>query len=142
MRSWVYYIELLGYYQDGKKEKVSAVYVVALPEDKPLNPVEMECYASEYAPAKLAIEYGMAYAIGFDEKIENLQNYHLMGYREDMELYIFKEGLGFKEGLEKVFKLLYDNLKKQDLVAVEPALDVGSPPKELMTECLKKVALA
>ncbi|RME12607.1 MAG: hypothetical protein D6804_01400, partial [Aquificota bacterium] len=93
MRSWVYYIELTGYYREGSRESVSAVYVVALPEDKPLNPVDMECYASEYAPAKLAIEHGMAYAVGFDERIENLQTYDLMGYREDMELYIFREGL-------------------------------------------------
>lgn len=139
MRSWVYYIELSGYYQNGSRENISAVYVVALPEDKPLNPVDMECYASEYAPAKLAIEYGMAYAIGIDDKIENPQNYDLMGYREDMELYIFKEGLSFKEGLERVYRLLYENLRKDELVAVEPVIDVGSPPRELMVECLRKV---
>ncbi len=138
MRSWVYYIELLGYYEKGSKNHVSAVYVVALPEDKPLNPVDMECYASEYAPAKLAIEYGMAYAIGFDEEIKNPQDYDLIGYREDLELYIFKEGLSFQEGLERVYRLLYENLKREDLVAVEPVIDVGSPPKELMFECLKK----
>lgn len=79
MRSWVYYIEILGYYEGGKEESLSAVYVVALPEDKPLNPVDMECYASEYAPTGLAIEHGMAYAVGLDEKIENLQTYDLMG---------------------------------------------------------------
>ncbi len=137
MRSWVYYIELSAYYQKGKRESISAVYVVALPKDKPLSPVDMECYASEYAPARLAIEYGMAYAVGFDEQIENLQKYDLMGYREDLELYVFKEGLSFKEGLERVYRLLYENLKKEELVAVEPVVDVGSPPKELMLECLK-----
>ncbi len=138
MRSWVYYIELLGYYEKGSKDRVSAVYVVALPEDKPLNPVDMECYASEYAPAKLAIEHGMAYAIGFDEEITNPQDYDLMGYREDMELYVFKEGLSFKEGLERVYRLLYESIEKEDLVAIEPVVDVGSPPRELMLECLKR----
>ncbi|MEJ5339651.1 MAG: hypothetical protein ACK42C_02995 [Aquificaceae bacterium] len=142
MRSWVYYIELTGYYREGSRESVSAVYVVALPEDKPLNPVDMECYASEYAPAKLAIEHGMAYAVGFDERIENLQTYDLMGYREDMELYIFREGLSFQEGLERVYRLLYENLKKDGLVGVEPIVDVGSPPRELMVECLKRAISA
>ncbi len=142
MRSWVYYIELLGYYEKGSKDRVSAVYVVALPEDKPLSTVDMECYASEYAPAKLAIEHGMAYAIGFDEEIKDPQDYDLMGYREDLELYIFREGLGFQEGLERVYKLLYENLRKDKLMAVEPVVDVGSPPKELMFECLKRVISA
>ncbi len=142
MRSWVYYIELLGYYEKGSKDRVSAVYVVALPEDKPLNPVDMECYASEYAPVKLAIEHGMAYAIGFDEEIKNPQDYDLMGYREDMELYVFKEGLSFKEGLERVYRLLYESIEKEDLVAIEPVVDVGSPPRELMLECLKRAISA
>ncbi|QID33302.1 hypothetical protein [Pampinifervens florentissimum] len=138
MRSWVYYIEISAYYQKGSRERASAVYVVALPEDKPLNPVDMECYASEYAPVRLAIEHGMAYAIGFDEEIKNPQDYDLMGYREDMELYVFKEGLSFKEGLERVYRLLYESIEKEDLVAIEPVVDVGSPPKELMFECLKR----
>ena len=142
MRSWVYYIEISAYYQKGSRERVSAVYVVALPEDKPLNPVDMECYASEYAPARLAIEHGMAYAIGFDEEIKNPQDYDLMGYREDMELYVFKEGLSFKEGLERVYRLLYESIEKEDLVAIEPVVDVGSPPRELMLECLKRAISA
>ncbi|MEJ7620670.1 MAG: hypothetical protein WKI46_07650 [Aquificaceae bacterium] len=142
MRSWVYYIEISAYYQKGSRERASAVYVVALPEDKPLNPVDMECYASEYAPAKLAIEHGMAYAIGFDEEIKNPQDYDLMGYREDMELYVFKEGLSFKEGLERVYRLLYESIEKEDLVAIEPVVDVGSPPRELMLECLKRAISA
>ncbi|MEJ7553572.1 MAG: hypothetical protein WKI48_02375 [Aquificaceae bacterium] len=142
MRSWVYYIEISAYYQKGSRERASAVYVVALPEDKPLNPVDMECYASEYAPVRLAIEHGMAYAIGFDEEIKNPQDYDLMGYREDMELYVFKEGLSFKEGLERVYRLLYESIEKEDLVAIEPVVDVGSPPRELMLECLKRAISA
>ncbi|MCS7171427.1 MAG: hypothetical protein NZ851_03825 [Aquificaceae bacterium] len=142
MRSWVYYIELLGRYKDGKQEKVSAVYVVAIPEIEPLAPVEMECYASEYAPAKLAINYGRAYALGVDEPIKNPQDYRLVGYREDLELYIFEQGISFEEGLEEAYRLLYNNLKGDDLVAVMPIVDVGSPPEEIMLDCLKKVLSA
>ncbi|MFN3471187.1 MAG: hypothetical protein ACK4ZR_01085 [Aquificaceae bacterium] len=132
----------MAHYKKGMQEKKSAVYVVALPSDKELSPVDMECYASEYAPFKLALNHGKAYAIGVDEAIEKPENYKLSGYREDLELYIFKEGLSFREGLVEVYKLLYDSLNKEDLLAVEPVVDVGSPPKELMLECLKEVISA
>lgn len=139
MRSWVYYIEILGHYEDGKQERLSAVYVVALPEEEPLLPVDMECYASEYAPANLAISHGKAYAVGLDEPLENLQEHKLTGYREDIELYIFREGLSFEEGLEEVYRILYKRLNKDKLLAIEPVIDVGSPPAELMRECLRRV---
>ncbi|MCS6876047.1 MAG: hypothetical protein NZM36_04220 [Aquificaceae bacterium] len=139
MRSWVYYIELIGHYEGGRSERSSAVYVVAIPEDEPLASVDMECFASEYAPLKLAINHGKAYAIGVDEAIDNLENYSLKGYREDLELYVFTEGLSFTEGLKQVYRLLYINLKKEGLISVEPVVDVGSPPTELMMECLREV---
>ncbi|MCS7263130.1 MAG: hypothetical protein N3C13_05355 [Aquificaceae bacterium] len=139
MRSWVYYIELVGHYEGGRKEKASAVYVVALPEEEPLPAVDMECYASEYVPAKLAITHGKAYALGVEEPIEDPQRYRLKGYREDLELYVFQEGLSFQEGLEQVYRLLYESLNGETLLALEPVVDVGSPPRELMMECLKKV---
>jgi hypothetical protein len=139
MRSWVYYIEILAHHEGGKQERRSAVYVVALPSNENLSPVDMECYASEYAPFKLALNHGKAYAIGVDEAIEKPENYNLSGYREDLELYVFKEGLSFREGLVEVYKLLYDSLSKEGLIAVEPVVDVGSPPKDLMLECLKEV---
>ena len=61
-----------------------------------------------------------------------------MGYREDMDLYIFKEGVSFKEGLTKVFLLILDTLKsKGEYERIEPVVDVGTPPLELMLECLK-----
>lgn len=142
MRSWVYYIELLAHYEGGRQERKSAVYVVALPSEEKLSPVEMECYASEYAPFKLTLNYGKAYAVGIDEPIEKPEDYNLAGYRQDLELYIFKEGFSFQEGLMEVYRLLYESLNKEGLVAVEPIVDVGSPPKELMLECLKKVISA
>ncbi|MCS6998230.1 MAG: hypothetical protein N3C57_06400 [Aquificaceae bacterium] len=138
MRSWVYYIELLGHYEGGRQERTSAVYVVALPENEPLTPVDMECYASEYAPASLAISQGRAYAMGVDEPIENPQEHGLRGYREDLELYIFGEGVDFEKGLEEVYRVLYKHLNKEGLLAVEPVVDVGCPPRELMIKCLKR----
>lgn len=135
----MYYIEILAHYEDGRQERRSAVYVVALPSEERLSPVDMECYASEYAPFKLVLTYGKAYAVGVDEPIERPEDYNLAGFREDLELYIFKEGYSFQEGLEQVYRLLYESLDKKGLLAVEPIIDVGSPPKELMWECLKKV---
>ncbi|MFN3598349.1 MAG: hypothetical protein ACK4VK_01230 [Aquificaceae bacterium] len=141
MRSWVYYVELLGHYEDGSFEKKSAVYVVAFPLEG-LSPVDMECYAMEYAPANLAINHGKAYAVGVDEDIKNPESYSLAGYREDLELYVFNEGLSFEEGLEEVFKILLDNFNKERLKGFVPLVDVGSPPEEIMVKCLKKVLSA
>ncbi|MFN3947875.1 MAG: hypothetical protein ACK4LA_07300 [Aquificaceae bacterium] len=141
MKSWVYYVELLGHYEDGSVEKRSAVYVVALPLEG-LNPVDMECYAKEYAPANLAIDHGKAYAVGVDEEIKDLERYSLIGYREDLELYLFKEGLGFEKGLEEVFKILLEGFDKKRLKGLVPLVDVGSPPESLMVKCLKRILSA
>lgn len=138
MRSWTYYIEIVAQYMDGREENRSAVYVVALPLEENLNPVDMECYASEYAPFNLAINYGKAYAVGIDFPLESLEDYQLKGYREDLELYVFKEGLSFEEGLEEVYKILYASLEKEGLMGIMPILDVGSPPEEVMIKCLKR----
>ncbi|MFN7065818.1 MAG: hypothetical protein ACK4OF_06700 [Aquificaceae bacterium] len=141
MRSWVYYVELLGHYKDGRVERRPAVYVVALPSEG-LNPVDMECYASEYAPFNLAINYGKAYALGVDETIEDPKRYNLVNYRDDLELYIFKEGLGFEEGLQEVLRVLLDSFDKEKLTALVPLVDVGSPPEEILLNCLERVISA
>ncbi len=140
MRSWNYYIQVKGINRE-KEEENSALYIVALPPDESLlKLVEMECYAQNYIPMDIAIKYGKAYAIGTDIKLENLQDYKLAQYREDMDLYIFEEGVSFEEGLTNLYKLLIDDLsKKIQFEYVYPVVDVGSPPEEVMINCLKKV---
>jgi hypothetical protein len=141
MRSWVYYIELLAHKEGGRTQSLSAVYVVALPEEEELSKVSLECYATEYAPIQLALNHGKAYAVGVDWEPKDLKSYRLKGFREDLELYVFEEGLSFKEGLVEVYRLLLSELGDKT-IAVEPLIDVGSPPKELLFECLKKALSA
>ena len=138
MRSWSYLIQVRAYSKEGLTEEF-ALYVVSLPPDPELlKKVDLECYATSYLPIQTVIEVAHAYAIGTDEKIEDLDRYSLLGYREDMDLYIFKEGVSFKEGLTKVFLLILDTLKsKGEYERIEPVVDVGTPPLELMLECLK-----
>jgi hypothetical protein len=98
----------------------------------------MECYAVSYIPFQTVLRVAQAYALGTDAQIKDLQSYHLQGYREDMDLYIFQEGVGFKEGLTKVYELILSLLKgRGEVVRVEPVVDVGSPPTEVMMECLR-----
>ncbi|WP_448588598.1 hypothetical protein [Thermocrinis sp.] len=139
MRSWSYLIQVRAYSDDGRVEEESALYVVSLPPDPEfLKNVELECYATSYLPFQTVLKVAHAYAIGTDAKIEDLERYSLMGYREDMDLYIFKEGVGFKEGLIRVFSLILDLLKARGTYKfIEPVVDVGTPPSELMLECLE-----
>jgi hypothetical protein len=54
-----------------------------------------------------------------------------------MDLYIFQEGVGFKEGLTKAYELILNLLKERGkVVKIEPVVDVGAPPMEVMMECL------
>jgi hypothetical protein len=55
-----------------------------------------------------------------------------------MDLYIFQEGVSFKEGLTKAYELILSLLKgRGEVVRVEPIVDVGTPPMEVMMECLR-----
>lgn len=136
MKSWVYYLQLLARKEDSKTQVLSCVYVVALPKDEALSPVELECYASEYLPHELARKKAHAYALGPEEDIKDPSRFRLKGYRQDLELYIFQEGLSFEEGLTEAFRVMLDNAK--GIVSVEPILDVGSPPREVLLSCLKR----
>jgi hypothetical protein len=120
-------------------EEEGVLYVVSLPSDPTLlKEVEMECYAVSYIPFQTVLRVAQAYALGTDAQIQDLQSYHLQGYREDMDLYIFQEGVGFKEGLTKAYELILSLLKRRgEVVKVEPVVDVGTPPKEVMMECLR-----
>jgi hypothetical protein len=46
--------------------------------------------------------------------------------------------VGFKEGLTKAYELILNLLKKRGkVVKIEPVVDVGTPPMEVMMECLR-----
>ncbi len=139
MRSWNYFIQIKAIGRD-REEEASALYIVALPPDENiLKNVEMECYAQEYVPGEIAIKYGRAYAIGTDLQISNPEEYGLIGYRGDMDLYIFKENMSFEEGLVNLYKILITDLsKRMQIEYIYPIVDVGSPPEEVMLDCLKK----
>jgi len=139
MRSWSYLIQVRAQFEDGRVEEEGVLYVVSLPSDPTLlKEVEMECYAVSYIPFQTVLKVAQAYALGTDAQIKDLQRYHLQGYREDMDLYIFQEGVGFKEGLTKAYELILSLLKgRGEVVRVEPVVDVGTPPKEVMMECLR-----
>jgi hypothetical protein len=139
MRSWSYLIQVRAQFEDGRMEEEGVLYVVSLPSDPALlKEVEMECYAVSYIPFQTVLKVAQAYALGTDAQIKDLQNYRLQGYREDMDLYIFQEGVGFKEGLTKAYELILSLLKERgEVVKVEPVVDVGTPPKEVMMECLR-----
>lgn len=139
MRSWNYLIALEGITKDGKKLEESALYIVAIPAEDILKAVEMECYASNYLPADAVLKYGQAYAIGVDHDIKDLDRYDISHYREDLGLYVFKEGVNFTDGLTNVFRLLLDMMKARESVdMVRPVVDVGSPPEEIMLMCLER----
>ncbi len=140
MRSWSYLIQIRAVDKEGREEESSALYIVALPPDEELlKVVEMECYASHYMPRDTALRLGRAYAVGTDIKVENPEDYGFLGYREDMDLYVFKEGLSFEEGLINVYRLLLKDLsERMELEYVYPVVDVGSPEEEVMLNCLKK----
>jgi hypothetical protein len=139
MRSWSYLIQVRAQFEDGRVEEEGVLYVVSLPSDPALlKEVEMECYAVSYIPFQTVLRVAQAYALGTDAQIQDLQSYRLQGYREDMDLYIFQEGVGFKEGLTKAYELILSLLKgRGEVVRVEPVVDVGTPPKEVMMECLR-----
>jgi hypothetical protein len=139
MRSWSYLIQVRAQFEDGRVEEEGVLYVVSLPSDPALlKEVEMECYAVSYIPFQTVLKVAQAYALGTDAQIQDLQSYRLQGYREDMDLYIFQEGVGFKEGLTKAYELILSLLKgRGEVVRVEPVVDVGTPPKEVMMECLR-----
>ncbi len=138
MRSWTYYIQLLGRNEKGESMQVGALYIVAVPTDKNLfQPQRFSCYSEHYLPEESAVKYGKAFAVGVEFEIENPEKYGLQFFREDDELYIFKEGISMKEGLINVYRLLMDYLKKQGYgIDFDTVMDMGNPSEDLMRECL------
>ena len=138
MRSWTYFIQLLGRNEKGESMQEGALYIVAVPTDKNLFQAQkLSCYSDHFLPEESAVDYGMAYAVGVDFKIENFEDYGLSFFREDEELYIFREGIPMKEGLKNVYRLLMDKLRNEGYGKdFDTVVDMGNPSEDLMRECL------
>lgn len=138
MRSWTYYIQLIGRNREGESERQGALYIVAVPSKSDIfREVNLSCYADHYLPEENAVNYGMAYALGVDFEIENMEKYGLNFYREDEGLYIFKEDINMKEGLKNTFRILMAELKSKGYgFDFDIFIDVGNPSDDLMRECL------
>ncbi len=138
MRSWTYFIQLLGRNEKGESMQEGALYIVAVPTDKNLFQAQkLSCYSEHFLPEESAVDHGKAYAVGVDFEIENFEDYGLSFFREDEELYIFKEGIPMKEGLKNVYRLLMDRLRKEGYGKdFDTIVDMGNPSEDLMRECL------
>jgi len=138
VRSWTYFIQLLGRNEKGESMQEGALYIVAVPTDRNLFQAQkLSCYSEHFLPEESAVDHGMAYAVGVDFEIENLEDYGLSFFREEEELYIFKEGIPMKEGLKNVYRLLMDRLRKEGYGKdFDTIVDMGNPSEELMRECL------
>ncbi len=141
MRSWTYFIQLIGRNSKGEPLEEGALYITAVPTDRNLfKEVHLSCYSQHYLPEESAINYGQAFAIGVDFRIEEPSRYGLKFYREDDELYIFEEGINMKEGLKRVYRLLIDRLREQGYGKdFDVVPDMGAPSENLMRECLLEV---
>ncbi len=138
MRSWTYFIQLAGRNEKGEVMQEGALYIVAVPTDRNLFQAQkLSCYSEHYLPEESAVKYGKAFALGVEFEIKNPESYGLSFYREDDELYIFKEGIEMKEGLKNVYRLLMDRLREQGYGKdFDTIVDMGNPSEELMRECL------
>jgi hypothetical protein len=138
MRSWTYFVQLIGRNSKGEPLEEGALYITAVPTNQNLfKEVHLSCYAQHYLPEENAINHGQAFAVGVDFPIKNPENYGLKFYREEDELYIFEEGIDMKEGLKRVYKLLMDRLKEKGYGKdFDVVPDMGAPSENLMRECL------
>ena len=138
MRSLSYLIRLVGVNEKGQTKQEEALYIVAVPMDENLlKEVKYSCFSQHYVPEARAVEYGLAYAVGVDFEIKDLEKYGLNFFSEEDELYIFKEGITMKEGLKNVYKLLMDKLREEGFGKdFEVIKDIGAPSLNLMHECL------
>ncbi|NPA41288.1 MAG: hypothetical protein GXO18_03345 [Aquificae bacterium] len=138
MRSWTYFIQLVGRNEKGETMQEGALYIVAVPTDRNLfQQQKLSCFSEHYLPEESAINHGKAFAVGVEFEVENPEDYGLQFFREDDELYIFKEGISMKEGLRNVYRLLMDRLQKLGYGKdFDPVPDMGNPSENLMRECL------
>ncbi len=138
MKSWTYFIQLVGRNKEGDSEVEGALYIVAVPTDKNLTMAQkFSCFSESYLPEENAINHGKAFAVGVDFKVENPERYGLAFYREEDELYIFKEDISMKDGLKNVYSLLMEELRKRGYGDdFDTMVDMGNPSENFLRECL------
>jgi len=138
MRSWTYFIQLVGRNDKGETMQEGALYIVAVPTDMNLfQEQKLSCYSEHYLPEESAVKYGKAFAVGVEFEVKDPENYGLNFFREEDELYIFKEGISMKEGLKNVYRLLMDRLRSLGYGKdFDTMFDMGNPSEDLMRECL------
>jgi len=138
MRSWTYFIQLVGRNEKGEAMQEGALYIVAVPTDRNLFQAQkLSCFSEHYLPEESAINHGKAFAVGVEFEVKNPEEYGISFFREEDELYIFKEGINMKEGLKNVYRLLMDRLKEQGYGKdYDTLFDMGNPSENLMRECL------
>ncbi len=125
-KSWNQYVEITAYDKEGNSRKVHALYIVAVPaEDKLEKEIDFKCYRPTYIPKDIVQKIGKAYGVATEFDIDNPEKYEIIGYRPDLDLYVFKEGLTFEEGLEKILQIMKDYLKKENFEAsrIETVID-------------------
>ncbi|NPA52719.1 MAG: hypothetical protein GXO22_07470 [Aquificae bacterium] len=113
-KSWNQYVEIIAYDEEGNKKELSALYIVAVPQqDKLEKDIDFKCYRPTYIPRELVEKIGRAYGVATEFDIKNPEKYDIIGYRPDLDLYVFKEGMTFKEGLERIYKIFKDKLEEE-----------------------------
>ncbi len=138
MRSWTYFIQLVGRNEKGESMQEGALYIVAVPTDKNLFQAQkLSCFSEHYLPEESAINHGKAFAVGVEFEVKKPEDYGLSFFREEDELYIFREGIPMKEGLKSVYRLLMDRLRELGYGKdFDTVVDMGNPSEDLMRECL------
>jgi len=112
-KSWNKFIELRAYDKDGNTKDASALYIVAVPADDRLErDIDFGCYRPTYIPQSTVEKIGKAYGVATEFNIEDPEKYDIVGYRPDLDLYVFKEGMSYEEGLQKVKSILVDYIKE------------------------------
>ncbi len=114
-KSYNHYIELIAYDKKGNTKNISILYIVAVPENDAVErEIDFQCYRPTYMPKNIVEKIGKAYGIAVEFDIKNPEKYSMLGYRPDLDLYVFKEGMSFEEGLEKIKKIVSDYLKEEN----------------------------
>lgn len=115
-----HYIELLAYDKNGNTKNISILYIVAVPENDAVErKIDFQCYRPTYMPKNIVEKIGKAYGIAVEFDIKNPEKYSMLGYRPGLDLYVFKEGMSFEEGLEKIKEIVSDYLKEENFEPVK-----------------------
>ncbi len=119
-KSWNHFVEMVAFDEEGNTREISALYIVAVPNpDKLERDVGFGCYRPTYIPKDVVEKIGKAYGVATEFDIKEPEKYDIIGYRPDIDLYVFKEGLTYKEGLDRVYQILKDTLENEGFKPVK-----------------------